>query len=161
MIDLPETVTLPMKMDEHGAIRVSGTRVTLDTLIVCYQQHESPETIHEGFPTVPLADIYAVIAYYLAHQDDVDAYLKQRDEEAERIRQEVEASYTPEQKAHTERLRTLLAQKRQKEAEWEEKVVTEALGDALNPDGSIDFDKLRARTVNITLDELYPEGSAS
>lgn len=115
MIDLPESVTLPMKMDEHGAIRVSGTRVTLDTLIARYQQNESPETIHEGFPTVPLTDIYAVIAYYLAHQDEVDAYLKQRDEEADRIRQEVEASYTPEQKAHTERLRALLNQKHQNE----------------------------------------------
>ena len=33
MIALPETVILPLKMDENGAIRVSGTRVTLDTLI--------------------------------------------------------------------------------------------------------------------------------
>jgi uncharacterized protein (DUF433 family) len=161
MIDLPETVALPIKMDEHGAIRVSGTRVTLDTLIARYQQDESPETIHEGFPTVPLADIYAVIAYYLAHQDEVDTYLKQRDEEAERTRQKVEANYTPEQKAHTERLRALLNQKRQREAAWEEKVVTEALGDALRPDGSIDFDKLNTLGIKIILEELYPEGNAS
>lgn len=33
------------------------------------------------------------------------------------------------------------------EAAWEERVVTEALGDALNPDGSINFDKLDARTM--------------
>ena len=44
------------------------------------------------------------------------------------------------------------------EAAWEEAVVTEALGDALRPDGSIDFDKLNERMVDITLDELYPEG---
>lgn len=46
----------------------------------------------------------------------------------------------------------------QTEEEWEEKVLTEALGDTLRPDGSIDFDKLRARGTTMTLDELHPEG---
>lgn len=41
---------------------------------------------------------------------------------------------------------------------WEEQVLTTALGDALKPDGSIDFDKLRAKGQTITLDELLPEG---
>ena len=94
-MDLPKTVPLPMQMDEHGAIRVSGTRVTLDTIIARYHQGDSPETIHAGFDTVPLTDIYAVIAYYLAHQDEVDAYLKQRDEEAARIREKWESKYPP------------------------------------------------------------------
>lgn len=44
------------------------------------------------------------------------------------------------------------------EAEWEARVMTEALGDALNEDGSIDFDKLDKLTVPITLEELFPEG---
>jgi len=113
MIDLPITVELPMKMDEYGAIRVSGTRVTLDTILARYRQGDTPETIHGGFDTVPLADIYTVIAYYLAHQDEVDTYLEQREEEAARIRAEVEASYTPEQKARTEYFRHLLAEKQQ------------------------------------------------
>lgn len=99
MIALPETVALPLKMDEHGAIRVSGTRVTLDTLIAFYRQGETPEDLHEGFPTVPLADIYAVIAYYLAHEAEIDDYLKRREEEAERIRQEWEARNPPPTKA--------------------------------------------------------------
>jgi uncharacterized protein (DUF433 family) len=99
MIALPETVTLPLQLDEHGAIRVSGTRVTLDTLIGFYRQGETPEDLHEGFPTVPLADIYAVISYYLAHRDEVDAYLKRRNEEAGRIRQEWEARNPPPTKA--------------------------------------------------------------
>ena len=44
------------------------------------------------------------------------------------------------------------------EEEWEEEVLTEALGDALKPDGTVDFDKLRARGTTMTLDELHPEG---
>lgn len=104
MISIPPVMIVPLQADEHGAIRVSGTRVLLDTLIGYYRQGESPEDLHEGFPTIPLTDIYAVISYYLAHRDELDAYLKRREEEAERIRQEIEASSTPEQKARHERL---------------------------------------------------------
>jgi len=95
MIPEPLTMTIPLRTDEHGSIRVSGTRVTLDSIINYYHQGESPEALHEGFPTVPLTDIYAVIAYYLAHQDELDAYLKRHEAEAERIRQEIEAKYPP------------------------------------------------------------------
>lgn len=112
MIDLPETVALPIKMDKNGTIHVSGTRVTLDTLIACYQQGDTPEIIHDGFPTVPLTDIYAVIAYYLGHQEEVDNYLRQRDQAAAKTRQTIESAYTPEQQARTEYFRTLLAGKR-------------------------------------------------
>ena len=43
------------------------------------------------------------------------------------------------------------------DAEWEETVLTKALGDALHPDGQIDFEKLNARADSMTLDEFYPE----
>lgn len=112
MIALPETVALPLKMDEHGTIRVSGTRVTLDTVIACYQHGDSPEAIHQGFDVLPLNDIYAVIAYYLAHQAELDVYLQQGQAEAERLRQMWEARYTPEQKAFHARMRQLSEEKR-------------------------------------------------
>lgn len=99
MIALPETVHLPLKLDDLGVIRISGTRVTLDTLIDFYHQGETPEDLHEGFPTIPLADIYAVIAYYLAHQEDIDAYLRRRSAEAEHIRREWEGRSSPPTKA--------------------------------------------------------------
>ena len=38
-----------------------------------------------------LADIYAVITYYLNNQEEVDTYLRQRDEEAEQIHRDIEA----------------------------------------------------------------------
>jgi uncharacterized protein (DUF433 family) len=117
MIPDPLTMTIPLRMDEHGAICISGTRVTLDTVIARYQQGDSPEAIHEGFDVLPLNDIYAVIAYYLAHRDELDAYLQRRDEEAERIRREVEANYTPEQKAFNERIRKLAEEKRRERNE--------------------------------------------
>jgi len=111
MIDLPDMVRLPLKMDERGTIHISDTRVTLDTLIARYQQGDTPEAIHDGFPTVPLTDIYAVVAYYLAHRDEVDAYLKKRDKEGEHIRQEWEARNPTPSKA--ELLARLESRKRQ------------------------------------------------
>lgn len=44
------------------------------------------------------------------------------------------------------------------EATYESERLTRILGDALNPDGSIDVAKLDARTKPITLEELFPEG---
>jgi uncharacterized protein (DUF433 family) len=112
MLPDPLTMPIPLQMDEEGAIRISGTRITLDTVIARYRQGDSPEAIHEGFDALPLNDIYAVIAYYLAHREELDGYLQRRDDEAERIRQEIEANYTPEQRKRHERLRKLVEEKR-------------------------------------------------
>lgn len=108
---------VPLQTDDYGSIRVSGTRVTLDVVIARFHQGYSPEAIHQAFSSVPVSDIYAVISYYLAHREELDAYLKRRDEEAERIRQELEASYTPEQRAFNERVRLLVEEKRRERGE--------------------------------------------
>ena len=86
-------IPVPLHMDESGSVRVSGSRVTLDILISCYQQGESPEEIAADFPTVPLASVYAVISYYLTHQADVDEYLQRRRQEAAALRAMIEATY--------------------------------------------------------------------
>jgi uncharacterized protein (DUF433 family) len=85
------TVSVPISEDEYGAIRVANTRVTLDVIVAAYQNSDSPEQIQEGFPSLKLADIYAVITYYLNHQDAVDAYLHQRDEQAKQTHAEIES----------------------------------------------------------------------
>lgn len=117
MLANPPTMTIPLRMDNHGSIRVSGTRVTFETVISTHLQGYSPETIHEFFPVVPVTDIYAIIAYYLAHREEMDDYLKRRDEEATKIRQEIEANYTPAQRASQERLRKLAEEKRRERGE--------------------------------------------
>lgn len=117
MIDLPDTVALPLTLDEHGTVRVRDTRVTLDTILACYHQGDTPEGIHTGFPTVAVADIYAIIAYYLAHQAEVDAYLKRQAAEAERLRETIEANYPPELRARLAYFRSVLAQQRHNTSE--------------------------------------------
>lgn len=83
----------PIQVDRDGAVRVGGTRVLLASIVDRHQQGETPEEIHETFPGVPLADIYAAIAYYLRHQAEVDSHLAERGVEAEELRRKVEARY--------------------------------------------------------------------
>ena len=80
----------PLRVDKYGVARVIGSRVTLDTIVAFYEQGESPEDIVEGFPTLALGDVYAIIAYYLRNKHAVKAYLKQRGLAARRIRKMVE-----------------------------------------------------------------------
>jgi hypothetical protein len=49
--------------------------VTLDCLVELFDQGASPEEIAAEYDSVALADVYAVLTYYLRHQDDVKAYL--------------------------------------------------------------------------------------
>ena len=81
----PEPVPLHTLPD--GTLRVVGTRVPLDTILLCHLAGDSPEVIHDSFPTVSLADVYACLAYYHRHRTEADAYLARRAEQAaERIR---------------------------------------------------------------------------
>lgn len=87
---------VPIEVDETGTARVGGTRLTLDTVVRMYDAGASPERIAEGFPPLSLADAYAVITYVLRHRAEVDAYMRPRAEEAQRIRALIEANQEPQ-----------------------------------------------------------------
>jgi uncharacterized protein (DUF433 family) len=82
---------LPLAYDADGNVRVGGTRVTLDTIMSRFKQYFSPEEIAAKFPGVGLSNVYATIAYYFAHQAEVDAYLEEQQQKGEALRQRIEA----------------------------------------------------------------------
>jgi uncharacterized protein (DUF433 family) len=92
-LEVPTAESIPLSTDSQGTIRVGGTRVTLDTVVEVYQAGSTPEEIVRHFPTLQLADVYAVLTYYLRHQTDVDAYLHRRQEETDAIQREAEAGW--------------------------------------------------------------------
>jgi uncharacterized protein (DUF433 family) len=100
---------LPLRLDAHGTIRVGQSRVTLDTVIASYRHGVSPEVIAEQFPAVTLAEVYGAIAYYLQHQDMLDAYLRERMEAAAPLNAELAARSNPV--GTRERLRARLTDK--------------------------------------------------
>jgi uncharacterized protein (DUF433 family) len=82
---------LPIRLDEGGTYRVGPTRVRLDSVVFLYNQGSSAEQIVDNFPSIKLADVYAVISYYLRHQADVDAYIRDQEEKSQRLREKLEA----------------------------------------------------------------------
>jgi uncharacterized protein (DUF433 family) len=93
LVLLPDPV--PFGPDADGVIRVGGTRVTLDTSVVAFQQGATPETMAEQYPALELADVYTALGYYLRHQEQVDTYLQERRRQAAQVREENEARFSP------------------------------------------------------------------
>ena len=82
--------TIPIKMSADDVILIGNTRVTLDTVVDAFVSGATPEEIVYQYPALGLADVYAVVSYYLHHHTEVEAYLKRRQEEAEKAKLENE-----------------------------------------------------------------------
>src|SRR5450432_1934720 len=71
-----------------GGLYLAGTRVSLDSVVQCFNDGLSPESILSEFDTLNLAQVYGAIAYYLENQAAIDAYRlrqKQRFEDQRRV----------------------------------------------------------------------------
>jgi uncharacterized protein (DUF433 family) len=92
---LIETEPVPLEVDANGVVRVASTRVTLDTVVAAFLEGATVEEIVHQYPSLQLADVYAVIAYYLRRRTEVDVYLKERSEQSRAIRQQNENRVDP------------------------------------------------------------------
>jgi uncharacterized protein (DUF433 family) len=81
----------PLREDDSGAIRVGTTRVLLELVVRAFQDGATPEAIVQRYSTLTLADVYAVIAYYLRHPGEIEEYLARREQQAEEVRQRTDA----------------------------------------------------------------------
>ncbi len=84
------TEPTPLKVNADGVALVGGTRVTLRTVVSVFKQGATAEEIVSQYPSLDLADVYAVIAYYLRHQNEVEAYLQEQEQILEQVRAENE-----------------------------------------------------------------------
>ena len=82
---------LPIRLDEDGVLRVSGTRVTLDTIAAAFNAGATPKEIALGYDSVPLEDIYLVLGYYLRNRSEVNAYFAERRQQGEGMQREAES----------------------------------------------------------------------
>ena len=97
-----EAQSPPLKIDHDGVMRVGDTRVTLDTVAHAFNQGHTAEEIVSHYPVLKLADVYAVISYYLNNRTAVDDYLQQQEEAAEEFWREIESE--PDYQIFRERL---------------------------------------------------------
>ena len=95
MLLVPTAEPIPLVADANGVIRISKTRITLDTVITAFLEGGTVEEIREQYPSLQLSDIYLAIGYYLRHQSEVDAYLMERQGIVAEVQQEAEKRFNP------------------------------------------------------------------
>ena len=86
---------LPLAVASDGTVTVGTTRVTLDTVITAFKDGATAEEIGQQYPTLDLADIYAVVAYYLRQREVVEQYLAARASQRDQVRAENEGRFDP------------------------------------------------------------------
>jgi len=89
------TEQVPLSADPDGVVRVGGTRVTLDTVVGAFEEGATAEEIVQQYSSLNLADVYAVIGYYLRRQAEIKEYLRERKQQADQVRKQNEARFKP------------------------------------------------------------------
>ena len=88
-----ESPALPLRADSDGVVRVGQTRVTLATVVSAFKNGATAEQIAYDYSSLDLADIYAVIHFYLRRRQQVDDYLAETRRKGEELRKQLEAGY--------------------------------------------------------------------
>jgi uncharacterized protein (DUF433 family) len=70
-----------------GKPRIAGHRIKVSQVAVWHErQGQSAAEIVAGYPGLTLADVYAALAYYHDHRDEIDAEIRAGEETYERLR---------------------------------------------------------------------------
>jgi uncharacterized protein (DUF433 family) len=64
-----------------GGYWITGTRISLDSIVYAFKRGAAPESIQRAFPLLTLEEIYGAITFYLAHAQEIDTYLAQTEAE--------------------------------------------------------------------------------
>lgn len=72
---------------QDGGYWISGTRVSLDSIVYAFVEGQTAESIAQSFPVLRLEHVYGAVAFYLTNQPEIDAYLAEAksDFEAKRL----------------------------------------------------------------------------
>lgn len=65
---------------------ITGSRVSLDSVVNAFLKGTSPESIVQSFPVLTLEQVYGAIAFYLANREAIDAYIKEGEAKFEKLR---------------------------------------------------------------------------
>ena len=67
----------------EGTYRIGHTRVSLDSLVYLFREGMSAESMVESYPALTLEQVHGSLAFYLANQAEIDAYLAEGQRAAE------------------------------------------------------------------------------
>lgn len=76
--------------ERNGGLYLAGTRVSLDSIVQCFNEGMSPSAILAEFDTLSPARVDGAITYYLENQAAVDAYRLRQQRRFEAVRNTAE-----------------------------------------------------------------------
>lgn len=56
--------------------RLSGTRVSLDSIVHAFWRGQTAESIAQSFPVLTLEQVYGALTFYLGNKSEIDLYLQ-------------------------------------------------------------------------------------
>lgn len=92
-LDQLSPVALPLRKWDDGSIRIGDSRVPIERVVFLFNQGQTPEQIVLAFPSLQLDDVYVVVAQYLRHRKEIDAYVRQRELAADAVEVAVRARF--------------------------------------------------------------------
>jgi uncharacterized protein (DUF433 family) len=85
-------------VDDRGIARIEGSRIKVMHLVMAMQSEcGTAEKLHEWYPHLKLSAIYAALAYYHDHREQIDTQIKASIEFADRMRREHPNKFTREE----------------------------------------------------------------
>ncbi len=72
----------------EGGYYVTGSGVSLGSVIYAFLRGESPEDIVESFPAISLEPVFGAVTFYLANREMIDQHLQEEKAEFARLREE-------------------------------------------------------------------------
>jgi uncharacterized protein (DUF433 family) len=99
-----------LSQDKYGYVHLTGHRIGLRHVVELYKEGYTPPMLHDHFPTLPLALIHKVIAFYLENADEVDSSIRQSRQALDRLTAE------PQQGPDAAELRRRMEAQRPKES---------------------------------------------
>jgi uncharacterized protein (DUF433 family) len=71
-----------------GRLRIDGTRITVNQLVVWYKQGCTPEEIADQYPHLTLVQVFTALAYHHTNREEIEADLAAEKIEADRFEQD-------------------------------------------------------------------------
>ena len=83
----------PLETNNDNLVRVNQTRVIFNTVVAVFKQGTTAEETTYRHLSLKLANVCAVSAFYLNYQQEVEAYLQQRQQRSQEVRRMNQARY--------------------------------------------------------------------
>lgn len=74
-------------VDDKGVARIQGSKIKVMHLVAEMRCNGfTAEQLHQGYPHLQLSHIYAALAYYLDHREQIDAQIEETDRFVDELR---------------------------------------------------------------------------